>query len=135
MTNDFKEIQKAVDNILNVKTYVRRKKKTASDKRKEIFVQIINSLEEIHMRENLMYADMDIDMFKYDEKFLGVIDSLIYLNFGEACAEIVGFYLYDRINQDGSINPLIDPNGVEIVLNNPYDLWNLLVTLNPKIQD
>ena len=135
MTNDFKEIQKAVDNILNVKTYVRRKKKTASDKRKEIFVQIINSLEEIHMRENLMYADMDIDMFKYDEKFLGIVDALIYLNFGEECAEIVGFYLYDRINQDGSINPLIDAGGTETILNNPYDLWNLLVLMNPKIQD
>ena len=135
MVDNFKEVQTAVDNMLNVKSYVRRKKKTQSDKKKEMFVQMINSLDEIFVRQGLMYADMDVDMFKYDEKFLGVIDAMFYLHFGESCSEIIAFYLYDRRNPDGTLNPLTDENNTEIILLTPYDLWNLLVSINPKIQD
>jgi hypothetical protein len=135
MADNFKEVQTAVDNMLNVKSYVRRKKKTQSDKKKEMFVQMINSLDEIFVRQGLMYADMDVDMFKYDEKFLAVIDVMIYFHFGEACSEVIAFYLYDRQNPDGTLNPILDENDTEIILQNPYDLWNLLVIINPKIQD
>jgi hypothetical protein len=135
MADNFKEVQTAVDNMLNVKSYVRRKKKTQSDKKKEMFVQMINSLDEIFVRQGLMYADMDIDMFKYDEKFLGVIDVMFYLHFGNACSDVIAFYLYDRQNPDGTLNPILDDNDNEIMLENPYDLWNLLIMLNPKIQD
>jgi len=135
MADNFKEVQTAVDNMLNVKSYVRRKKKTQSDKKKEMFVQMINSLDEIFVRQGLMYADMDIDMFKYDEKFLGVIDVMFYLHFGNACSDVIAFYLYDRQNPDGTLNPILDDNDNEILLQNPYDLWNLLIMLNPKIQD
>ena len=135
MADNFKEVQTAVDNMLNVKSYVRRKKKTQSDKKKEMFVQMINSLDEIFVRQGLMYADIDVDMFKYDEKFLAVIDVMIYFHFGEACADVIAFYLYDRQNPDGTLNPILDENDTEIILQNPYDLWNLLVMINPKIQD
>jgi len=135
MTENFKEVQTAVDNMLNVKSYVRRKKKTQSDKKKEMFVQMINSLDEIFVRQGLMYADMDMDMFKYDEKFLAVIDIMIYFHFGEACSDVIAFYLYDRRNPDGTLNPILDDNDTEIIIENPYDLWNLLVMVNPKIQD
>jgi hypothetical protein len=135
MADNFKEVQTAVDNMLNVKSYVRRKKKTQSDKKKEMFVQMINSLDEIFVRQGLMYADMDMDMFKYDEKFLAVIDVMIYFHFGEACSEVIAFYLYDRQNPDGTLNPILDENDNEIILQNPYDLWNLLVMINAKIQD
>jgi len=135
MADNFKEVQTAVDNMLNVKSYVRRKKKTQSDKKKEMFVQMINSLDEIFVRQGLMYADMDVDMFKYDEKFLAVIDVMIYFHFGEACSDVIAFYLYDRRNPDGTLNPILDDNDTEIILENPYDLWNLLVMINSKIQD
>jgi len=135
MADNFKEVQTAVDNMLNVKSYVRRKKKTQSDKKKEMFVQMINSLDEIFVRQGLMYADMDVDMFKYDEKFLAVIDVMLYFHFGESRSDVIAFYLYDRRNPDGTLNPILDDNDTEIILENPYDLWNLLVMINPKIQD
>jgi hypothetical protein len=135
MAEDFKEIQIAVDGILNVKSYVRRKKRTELDKKKEMFVQMMNSMEEITIRQALMYADMDVDMFKYDEKFLSIIDLMYYLHFGDACSDIIAFYLYDRRNPDGTLNALADQAGQEVILETPYDLWNLMVTINPKIQD
>ena len=48
------------------------------------------------------------------------------MHFGKEAAELVFFYLYDRLNPDGSINVLLDPNGTEIVLQTPEDLWLLI---------
>jgi hypothetical protein len=133
MENAYKQIQSAVDNILNVSTIVRRKKKTESDKKRELFFQIITAIEEIQVRQNIMYLDLKLDFANYDEKFLAVVDALLYMHFGHELAEIISFYIWERVTPDGSVNALLAEDGTEIVLNNPYDLWTLLCTMNPKL--
>jgi hypothetical protein len=135
MEKEYKQIQFAVDEILGTRTLIRRKKKSSSDKKRELFFNIITTLEELTIRQNLVYADLDIDLSNYDEKFFNVIDMLTYMMFGKQCMELIGFYLYDRINQDGSMNALIVNDKDEIVLNNPYELWNLMCKVNPKIDE
>ena len=46
--------------------------------------------------------------------------------FGKQAAEVIFFYVYERINPDGSVNELIDVNNEPIVLNNPSELWDLV---------
>lgn len=135
MDSDYKQIQIGIDSILNTKTFIRRKKKTQSDKKRELFHQVINGIEELNVRQTIMYADLNLDFSNYDEKYFAVIDSLLYINFGKQCTEIIGFYLYDRINPDGTLNPLIVNNTEELVINNPYELWNLLCQINPKLSE
>tara|TARA_R110000868_G_scaffold409475_1_gene695016 strand:+ start:2261 stop:2668 length:408 start_codon:yes stop_codon:yes gene_type:complete len=135
MEQGLTQIQLAINNILNVKSLIRRKKKTQSDKRKELFTSIINSIEQIINRQTLMYADLQLDFANYDEAFLDTIDALIILHFGKEGAEVVGYYLWERINPDGSINPLLDENDNVILLETASDLWNLLLKLNPKHDD
>lgn len=132
---DFKGIQLGVDAILNTKTIVRRRRRSASDKKKELFAGLINTLEEIRVRQSLMYADLSLDFSTYDEKFFAAIDILFHMNFGPKGADVVAFYLYDRVNQDGSINPLIVNGTHEVVMNNPYDLWSFLCKVNPKLNE
>lgn len=129
------EIQAAINSILNIKSLVRRKKKTQSDKRKELFISIINSIEQIINRQTLMYADLQLDFAAYDEAFLDTIDALIILHFGKEGAEVVGYYLWERVNPDGTINPLLDENDNVIILENANDLWNLLLKINPKYDE
>lgn len=132
MEQGLNEIQAAINNILNVKSLIRRKKKTQSDKRKELFISIINSLEQIINRQTLMYAELQLDFANYDEAFLDTIDALIILHFGKEGAEVVGYYLWERLNPDGTINPLLDEDDNVIILETAADLWNLLLKLNPK---
>jgi hypothetical protein len=49
--------------------------------------------------------------------------------------ELIGFYLYDRVNSDGTMNPIIVNDKDEVILNNPTDLWNLMCKVNPKIDE
>lgn len=135
MEKDFKQIQLGVDQILNTKTILRRKKRTISEKKRELFANLIMTLEDIRVRQTLVYAELGLDFSTYDEKFYSAIDMLINMSFGGKCADVVGFYIYDRVNPDGSINPLTINDKENIVLESPYDLWNLLCKINPKLNE
>ena len=79
-----------------------------------------------------MYMDLQLDFAKYDEPFLDTIDALIIFYFGKEGAELIGWYLWERLNPDGTINPVEDENGNEIAINSPAELWSVLVSTNPK---
>lgn len=132
MEQGLTEIQTAINEILNVKSLIRRKKKTQLDKKRELFISIINSIEQITNRQNLMYADLQLDFANYDESFLETIDALIILHFGKEGAEVISYYLWERQNPDGSINPLQDAEGTLIVLQTASELWDLLLQMNPN---
>lgn len=132
MEQGLTEIQTAINEILNVKSLIRRKKKTQLDKKRELFISIINSIEQITNRQNLMYADLQLDFTNYDESFLETIDALIVLHFGKEGAEVISYYLWERVNPDGSINPLQDAEGTLIILQTASELWDLLLQMNPN---
>jgi hypothetical protein len=135
MEKDYKQIQMGIDSIIGTKTIIRRRRKSTSDKKREMFFNLITSIDELNVRQNIMFSDLDLDFSNYDEKFFTVIDTLIYMNFGKQCTEVIGFYLYERINIDGTINPIIVNENEELILENVYDLWNLLCKINPKIDE
>jgi hypothetical protein len=133
--DDYKDLKITVDKILNTNSVVRRKRRSEADKKLELFKQVINTLEEIQARSIISQYDLNIDLSNYDDKFLEVIDALLYTSYGKECYNLISFYLYERINpEDNTINPIIiEMTGEEVYLNNPYDLYNLMRRVNPKI--
>ena len=130
-------IKQSLENILNADFKIKRKKRTELDIQRDLFFKIILSLEKLNMRSNVLNIDLDIDLTKYDEVFYDTIDDLLLLHFRKDIAEIVFFYVYDRIDQDGNIIYLKDSNGNPVILDNVNDLWNLIknikeVTKNQK---
>ena len=135
MEQGLTEIQTAINEILNVKSLIRRKKKNQSDKKKELFTSIVNAIEHVSNRQNLMYVDLQLDFTTYDESFLDIIDALVILHFGKEGAELIAYYLWDRVSPDGTIIPLMDVEGKEVFLETAQDLWDLLVLTNPAYDD
>lgn len=133
MANNYKNVQGAIDNLLNIKCLVRRKRKNEYDKKKELFVHTINNIETAIIRSNIALTDFGIDYAGYDEVYFSSIDALLLLAFGKDAAELIAFYLWDRINPDGSVNPIFDESENEIVLKDINQLWELVCKLNPKI--
>ena len=130
---EYKEVKLAVDEMLKINSVVRRKKKQEADKKRELFCGVINSIEQLNIRGTLALADLNLDLGSYDEKFFEVIDALIYINFGKECTELISFYLWNRMNPDGTINPILSDDGGEIYLSSPYELYDLLMKINPKL--
>ena len=124
--DDYNIVKHAIDELLRVNISFKRKKKNTLEKKKELFFTIINGIQALDARSSLANADLRIDMSSYDEAFFQVIDSLILFHFGKDNYEIIMFYLYERINPDGSINILVDDNGDEVSLETLDDLWVLI---------
>jgi hypothetical protein len=131
---EFKSIQEAVNSVLNIQSFIKRKQQRGPEKKKESFVRLINMIEETIVRSNIMFADLEMDMAKYDEKFYTVIDYLLLSTYGPDCFDLISFYLWERMNEDGEALTLVDTFGNEINMNSPYDLWELIIKVNPKIK-
>jgi hypothetical protein len=119
-------VKQTLETMIGTDLSLKRKKKNEHDLNREVFEKIIIALERANIRTALAGTEFEIDLSKYDETFYEVIDNLMLMQFGKQAAEVIFFYVYERMNPDGSINELRDVNDNPIVLNNPSDLWDLI---------
>jgi hypothetical protein len=125
----FDEIKKAVDALLKINSTVKRKKKAYIDKQKDLFTSIIFALQAVQTRTILTQTELKLDFSTYDEMYLQIIDSLILLHFGKEGYELISWYLYEKINPDGSFNELFSEDGELVPSTTPEDIWNVLVNI------
>lgn len=126
-------IKKSIDEIIGVDTFLKRKKKTEDDQHRERFIKIIQALEEIEVRGMILGNDLTLDFSSYDEKFYFVIDALFSIAFSKEACELIFFYIYERLNPDGTANEVEDLEGNAIPLNSPEDLWELVKLTQEKV--
>jgi hypothetical protein len=127
-------VRQAVDQILNVNANLKRRTRKEFDKQRELFIQVIHQLEAVTNRSTVLFADLKVDFSTYDEGFLEILDMLLLAKYGKECFELISFYLWERLNPDQTFNTLIGPEGEEITLQSPLDLWNLMLKVNPKLE-
>ena len=127
-------LQEQINQIIGVKSTLKRRRKNREDIQRNIFLNVIPLLEHVINRGTILESDFNIDITKYEELFYQIIDSLIYLHFDPKAAEVILFYLYERFNPDGTANPVLDANGNEVMLETTEDLWNLVqfIETDPK---
>ena len=119
-------LQEQINQLIGTESTLKRRKRTKEDAQKELFLTIIPLIEHVLERNIILDNDYGVNNVKYDEPFFKIIDSLIYLHFDTDAADLIMFYIYDRVNPDGSLNALIDSEGTEIFLETPIELWHLV---------
>ena len=125
-------IKQSIEDIIGTDTTLRRKRKTEEDLNRESFEKIMLMMDEIQVRSALLHSELGLDYSNYDEKFYEIIDRMFSLHFGKEAAEIIFFYVYERINPDGTVNELADQDNNVVALNNPTDLWMLVNHIKNK---
>jgi len=126
------KLQQQIDQIIGIESTLKRRKKTSEDTQREIFLKIIPLLEHIVNRDVMLEADYGISTSKFNEPLFQIIDGLIYLHFGKEAGDVIMFYIYERVNPDGTINDLIGVDNVVVPLNRIEDLWELVKRINNK---
>jgi len=134
MEEPFDNIRQAINQLLNVKSAIKRKKQTKQIQDRELFISIINSIQMLGVRGTLAFSELKIDFSTYDEPFLEVIDALLLVKYGKEACELISFYLWERENPDGSINDIFDEENNPIPLETPIDLWNIILKVNPNLE-
>ena len=125
-------VKASLEGITGADLSLKRKRKTEKDINREVFEKIILALEKASVRSSIIGGDFQLDFTEYDETFYEIIDNLILMHFGKEAAELIFFYVYERINPDGSVNVLADVNGDIVPMNGPSDLWELIEYMKNK---
>jgi len=120
------KIKKTIEDVIGTNTNLKRRRKTEDDLNLEKFELIIRTLEEIEIRSVLLEEDFKLGFSTYDEKFYLVIDNLLELYLGKEALSLIDFYLFGRINPDGTYNQLADIDGNLVPLNDISDLWDVV---------
>lgn len=115
---------------------IEESKTTKVLKEKEVFIENITILEKILKRSDKLHDEFTIDIYRYEEPFLQIIENMFLLKYGEIISEIVFWYLYGRKDETGTIHPLVfeeeDKEPVDIILKTPTDLWKFVKHLKAK---
>jgi hypothetical protein len=114
-------------NKLKLKERV-KKKETVTEK--DLFIESMTMLEEAWVRSNESYEKYKINLLEYEEQFYQIIEGFILLKYGVWKTEIMLWYIFARVSEEGEVIPLAykikDQEEEEIVLNNSTDLWEFL---------
>ena len=132
MDEHAKGVQQSIESIIGADTVLKRRKKTEDDINRDTFEKIILALEQANVRSSIIGSDFKLDFTSYDETFYEIIDNLILMQFGKEASEVIFFYVYERINPDGTVNELADQDNNVVALNNPTDLWMLVNHIKNK---
>jgi len=103
---------------------------TKVKKEKEIFIENINLLEQCINRTENLATNFGIDLCDYEDPLWMVIENMLLLKYGEVIYELIFWYLYDRVDEDGKVYSLIfEEEGKEpkeIKIKNASDLWKFI---------
>ena len=91
-----------------------------------VFSIIIRHLENSKYDEDKIFEYARVDLTQITDPLWAVLEAQLQLLYGEDGAETIFWYLFDRVDKDGVINPLVGKDGKKYTLKEPKDLWNFI---------
>ena len=104
--------------------------KNAENKEKQTFIRLVTELDNCWIRTSFLHSQLQIDFWNYEEHFYHIIEDLIYLHFDEWKADLILWFVYDRIDAEGNILDLEitpeDKPAKKYKLKTAEDLWKII---------
>jgi hypothetical protein len=104
-------------------------KPTETLSEKEMFVDLITRLDEAWGDSNKLFAKFKINLLEYEEGYFGLIEDLLLMKYGSWKTEIILWFVYGRMDENGEIHPLslnLEGNEEKVIIKTPTQLWDLL---------
>jgi len=128
---DSKDLQKGIKVMLGADSIIRRKNRSEKNKKKTLFINLIKKYDDALVRSMMMDNQFRLDLSSYEETFYQMIDDLILLTYGEDIYQLIAFYFFERLNDDGTENFIVGPAMEQIFIKNPNDLYDTIQKLYP----
>jgi PIN domain nuclease of toxin-antitoxin system len=129
-------LEAGFNKLFNSPVIIKKKKRDQALKKKALFISLITQYEISLNKSVKLQEEFAIDLFDYEGSYYEIIDKLMLLMWGGSIYEIITYYLYERLNLDGSLNGIIETNEAgeetEVFLKTPEELYNYLVQVNPN---
>jgi hypothetical protein len=113
------------------------KPRTKNPTEKDLFIELIGLLDECWTRSNVIEGQFGLGITNYEEPFYIVAENLIYMHYGEWQGDITLWWLFERLDEDGSLLPinLNDHNKEieeEVFIETVEELWNFIKKIERK---
>jgi hypothetical protein len=82
------------------------KSRTKDPTDKDLFIEIINLLDECWTRSNVIEGQFGLGITNYEEPFYLIAENLIYMHYGEWQGDIILWWLFERLDEDESLLPI-----------------------------
>jgi hypothetical protein len=129
-------LEAGFNKLFNSPVIIKKKKRDQALKKKALFISLVSQYENSLNKSVKLQTEFAIDLFDYEGPYFEVIDKLMLLMWGGDIYEIITYYLYERLNLDGSLNSIIETNEegeeTEVFLKTPEELYNYLIQVNPN---
>jgi hypothetical protein len=104
---------------------------------KEIFLDIVLTLDECWARTHHMEEVLKMGIAEYEEPFYIVIENLVFLHYGEWKGHIILWWLFERFTDEGELLPVElndhDKNTTEeVFIETPEQLWEVIKKIELK---
>jgi len=108
---------------------IKSKQKGLSEK--DIFINVIDILDECWTRSSVLGEEFSMDMSSYDEPFYLMIENLLYIKYGEWKTDIILWWTYNRFNENEELMPIklndhVEKTEEEVFIETPEGLWEFL---------
>lgn len=113
------------------------KSRTINPTDKDLFIDIVDLLDECWIRSNTLETQFALPISDYEEPFYLAIENLIYMHYGEWKGDIILWWLFERLDEDGSllpinINDIDEQTEEEVFIETVEELWSFIKKLEKK---
>lgn len=108
---------------------------------KDMFFNITQLIDDCWKRSNFVEGEINLGISSYEEPFYIIIENLIYLHYGEWKGDIVLWWLFERLDDEGELLPIEvtfnsenqeESKTEEHLIETPEQLWDLLKKIELK---
>jgi hypothetical protein len=106
---------------------------------KQIFFDLVTTFDMLHQRSLKIEKEHGLKLEKYNGLFFLLIENLFYIHYDEWEAELIMWYVYDRVDEDGKLYPMLVINEAtneeeEHIIKDVKGLYSLVQKLSKKIK-
>lgn len=112
-------------------------KQSKEKKEKELFIAIVDSFRNSFNKSTQLFIDYHIDIFKYEENYYRIIEDLLLINFGVWKTELILWYVYEGMDENGKPNilevELPDGSLQPVKFPTANSLWNFILKMDKQL--
>jgi hypothetical protein len=113
------------------------KSRTKNPTDKDSFIEIIGVLNDCWVRSEILETQFGLPISNYEEPFYLIAEELIYMHYGEWKGDIISWWLFERLDENGVLLPFNVNNNDEqteekIFIKTVEELWGFIKKLEKK---
>ena len=110
---------------------IKENEKSITKKKEKFFLKIVSLLCEIEAYQKVTKS-VGINLTMYEDLYFQIIEDLLEKQYGELEKNIIIWWVFESLKENGEVYPLVSEDGVRHIINTPLQLYKFLKRYDGK---